>query len=185
MPSATLIDIIQGNSLIKKKQAATILAPSGRPRFEIIINEKNKQVSTLIREMGKDGEKNMVKVVTLLIESVNSYYNVSRPITKDQATELAIEFVNENWWARIEDFVAFFESVKKQTYGKIYERLDPSIIWEHWAAYCHQREDHCVQAANAYKQIDFKERDTEADRVATKGNNMAGLIGDMKARFKK
>ena len=98
-----------------------------------------------------------------------------------QVANLAIDIVNELWWARMEEIVAFFEAVKKQTFGKIYERIDPAFVWELWDAYCEQRTLHCEHHEGRFRQYD--PRPDEGSGVGLDG--IAGAIGNIKEKAKR
>ncbi len=95
-----------------------------------------------------------------------------------QIANVAIEISTTLWWVRMEEIVAFFEAMKKQTYGKIYERLDPAIIWEHWEKYDNERNEYCEQKNTQFRQSD--PRPEGGGGAALDG--IAGVIGDIKQK---
>lgn len=172
-----LMNIITDNNLSIIKRKAIVLAPGGRPRFELIFDSNNptRQLSFWNKEYGKP---TVTKLISILIEDLNVYFNVSRPMTAGQQQDLAIEIVEALWWIRMEEIVAFFEAVKKQTYGKIYERLDAAIIWEYWRNYELERENYLYNEQMKFKQSDPREKQENAE--VTKFGKLSEAIGNMK-----
>ena len=104
------------------------IVENGKPKFEMIFNGGT---STTLQEMKKGiGEKNVVKLIVLLLEDLVNYFNVQRPMTIDQITDLAFEISSELQGDRFEEIIAFFEGIKRQQYGKIYERFDAPTFWK-------------------------------------------------------
>lgn len=176
--SASLGIILHSKNPISLKKTAAILAPGGNPNFGILLSKQTTQLSQWKREYGED---KITEIIFFLIEDLNNYFNVSRPMTTSQMASLSIEFTQELWWARMEEIVAFFEAVKKQRYGKVYERLDPAYIWEMWEKYNEERTEHCTQHESRFKQYD--PRPDTGSGVGL--NGLAGAIGDVKAQAKR
>lgn len=160
------------------KKSASQLAPAGNPNFELLISKQTTQLSQWKRQYGVD---KVTEIIFFLIEDLNNYFNVSRPMNTTQMANLAIEFTQELWWARMEEIIAFLEGVKKQRYGKVYERLDPAYIWEMWDKYQTDREDYCEAHQTRFKQYD--PRPDTGSGVGLDG--LAGAIGDIKQRAKR
>ena len=56
------------------------IVENGKPKFEMIFNGGK---TTTVQEMKKSiGEKNVVKLIVLLLEDLVNYFNVQRPMTK-------------------------------------------------------------------------------------------------------
>ena len=51
-------------------------------------------------------------------------------MTIDQITDLAFEISSELQDDRFEEIIAFFEGIKRQQFGKIYERFDAPTFWK-------------------------------------------------------
>ena len=82
----------------------------GKPKFEMIFNGGK---TTTVQEMKKSiGEKNVVKLIVLLLEDLVNYFNVQRPMTLEQITDLAFEISSELKGDRFEEIIAFFEGIK-------------------------------------------------------------------------
>lgn len=163
------------------KELAMSLAPGGKPDFPAIFDDtKTSQVSSWTNKYGK---LQTAKLVVVLLEDLNSYFNVSRPMNVNQMVDLSIEIVSELWAYRMEEIVALMEAIKKQTYGKIYERLDPAIIWEHIDKHNEARENFFFFRATSHKQSDpiLEDSTSELDRGL---NTLAGKIGSIKDTFK-
>src|SRR5699024_724537 len=176
--SESLGSILETKNQIKLKKHAVQLSPGGSPVFSKLLSPETKQLSAWIREYGED---KVTEMVFFLIEDLNNYFNVQRGMTASQIAELAIEITLTLWWVRMEEIIAFFEAMKKQRYGKIYERLDQSIIWEHWKVYSEHRDDYSFENNNKYKQVEEKPK----EGTGTALNGITGLIGDIKNKFRK
>lgn len=170
--------ILHSKNSISLKQTAVILAPGGQPRFDMLLSKETTQLSQWTKHYGKE---KITEIVFFLVEDLNNYFNVSRPMTVPQMTELAIEIVQTLWWVRMEEIVAFLEAVKKQTYGKIYERIDPAVIWEMWEVYMASRDEHCERVQTQHRQYD--PRPETGSGIGLDG--ISGAIGDIKNRAKR
>jgi len=81
------------------------------------------------------GKEVTAGLLVIFISDLVNAYNVSRPMTQAQIMDLAVDMTNDLWQFRIEEIGAFFQAMKRGAYGKIYERLDPPMIWECWGVY--------------------------------------------------
>lgn len=176
--SVSLGIILHSKNPISLKKTAAILAPGGNPNFGMLLSKETTQLSQWKKHYGVD---KITEIIFFLIEDLNNYFNVSRPMNTTQMANLAIEFMEELWWARMEEIVAFFEAIKKQRYGKIYERLDPAYIWEMWDKYNEERTEHCERHQSRFKQYD--PRPEGGSGIGLDG--ISGAIGDIKQRAKR
>lgn len=124
-------------------------APSGKPNIPAII-EHGTQISVWNRNHGKGFT---AKVLYLFLVSLNNYFNVVRPMSAEHMEDIAADMANM-WEYKFEDFIAFFEGVKRERWGKIRDRLDPSVIWDQWDGYLFDRDQYFTQRANAHKYSD-------------------------------
>lgn len=124
-----------------------MLIADGQPNLPAILKEGT-QLSVIIK---LKGEQFTHSVLGLLIHEFQSAFNLIRPITDDQAADLAMEFM-ANWWAyKLEDFVAFLQLAKRGLYGKILDRLDTASVLAMLMQYDAQRVDR-LAARQASKQ---------------------------------
>ena len=173
---------LENKGFFEIKQKAIQLCPAGAPNFALILDPNNSsQISVWNREFGKE---TTAKLIFVVLEDLNNYFNVSRPMNTGQMTDLAIEITDALWSYKFEDIIAFSESIKKQTYGKVYERLDPAIIWEHLGYYNEARERHLFAEVNKYKQYDPRIEDESEARVTRGFTGLAGAINRIKGNLK-
>lgn len=127
------------NKTTEIKFKAIELAPQGKPDFDKIF-EKGQTAS--LRVVEKHVKPVLLAgIISSMIDSVNEYFNVVRPMTSAQIQELSIDFMQLKDH-RLEDFLAFFEGCKKGRFGKVFDRLDQSIIWQMWDQYEAERENY-------------------------------------------
>ena len=170
------------------------IVENGKPKFEVIFNGGK---TTTVQEMKKSiGEKNVVKLLVLLLEDLVNYFNVQRPMTIDQITDLAFEISSELQGDRFEEIIAFFEGIKRQQYGKIYERFDAPTFWKfYWG------EDADDPNSYNFKKMDWfyldatrnftkepivkSELEQELTKARTSGNVVKDFTAMVKAKFPK
>ena len=170
------------------------IVENGKPKFEVIFNGGK---TTTVQEMKKSiGEKNVVKLLVLLLEDLINYFNVQRPMTIDQITDLAFEISSELQGDRFEEIIAFFEGIKRQQYGKIYERFDAPTFWKfYWGedaddpnSYNFKKMDwfHLDATRNFTKEPIVKsELEHELTKARTSGNVVKDFTTMVKAKFQK
>lgn len=182
MASMQLKEHLESKGFFEVKQRAMKLAPQGVPNFPAIFDSNSTgQISTWNRVFGKE---TTAKLIFVMLEDLNNYFNVQRPMTTAQMTDLAIEMTDTLWGFRLEEILAFSECMKKQVYGKIYERLDPSIIWDYFAKYNEQRENHFYNNHIQFKQYDPRIENEDVAKLSGVLTNMAGAINAMRGNLK-
>lgn len=182
MASMQLKTHLESKGFFAIKQTAMELAPQGVPNFPAIFDSnKTGQISTWNRIYGKE---TTAKLIFVMLEDLNNYFNVQRPMTTAQMTDLAIEMTDVLWGFRLEEILAFSECMKKQVYGKIYERLDPGIIWDYFAKYNEQRENHFFNTNNQFKQYDPRIENEDTAKMSSGLTNMAGIFNKLSGGFK-
>lgn len=139
------------------------------------------QISTLKKHLG---DNNVAKLIYILINGLNNSFNVSRPMTGEQMTELSIEITSELWDYRFEEIIVFIEGVKNSKYGQIYERLDPVTFWEHFDRYREQREQYLISRQTQYRESGVK-IEAEGDQIARKLVNSFSAIQSVQDSLKK
>lgn len=160
------------NKTTEIKFKAIELAPQGKPNFDKIF-EKGETCS--LRVIEKHVKPVLLAgIISSMIDSVNEYFNVVRPMTSVQIQELSIDFMQLKDY-RLEDFLAFFEGVKKGRYGKIYDRLDQSVIWEMWDKYEEERESYFYSEHKRAKDDNINDTRTAPNATTEAINKLTGL----------
>lgn len=155
------------------KLRAVELAPQGKPDFNKIF-EKGQTAS--LRVIEKQVKPVLLAgIISKMIDGINSYFNVVRPMTNAQIEELTIDMMQLKDH-RLEDFLAFFEGIKKGRYGKIYDRLDQSVIWEMWDKYEEERESYFYNQHKQAKDDNVHDART-APNAATEAINKLSSLG--------
>ena len=137
-----------------------------------------------------------MKLIVILLEDLVNYFNVQRPMTIDQITDLAFEISSELQGDRFEEIIAFFEGIKRQQYGKIYERFDAPTFWKfYWGedaddpnSYNYKKMDwfHLDATRNFTKEPIVKsELENELTKARTSGNVVKDFTAMVKAKFPK
>ena len=111
-----------------------------------------------------------------MLEDLVNYFNVQRPMNIDQITDLAIEILEEMRDITFEEIVAFLEGIKREEYGKIYERFDAPTFWKfYWGespddrnSYNYKKMNYCLADARKDVHIEFKQEPTELEELLTK-----------------
>lgn len=119
-----------------------------KPNFDLIFSDG--MSTSFVVMKNAIGVGNMLKVLVLLLEDLVNYFNVSRPMNMNQIEELAVEILEEMKDLRFEEIVAFIEGIKREEYGKIYERFDAPMFWKfYWGENAEDRNSF------NYKKMDF------------------------------
>lgn len=171
----------------KKKE----LMVGGKPNFEMIFQEGNSTGLVVLKNA--IGMNQLVKLLFLLIEDLVNYFNVQRPMNEDQMTELAIEMVEEMRDLRFEEIVAFIEGIKRQEYGKIYERFDAPTFWKmYWGedgddpnSYNFKKMNYCLSDATKNHNKDYIQEPSELEKLLTKPRQSRQAIQDFIEKAKK
>lgn len=98
-----------------------------KPNFDFIFNGNS---TSLIIMRNEIGQANLNKILVLLLEDLVNYFNVQRPMNNDQILDLSLDIMRDMRDLTFEEIVAFIEGIKKEEYGKIYERFDASMFWK-------------------------------------------------------
>lgn len=155
---------------MKKKE----LMVGAKPNFDLIFQEgKSTGLITLKNAIGVD---NMLKLLVVMLEDLVNYFNVQRPMNIEQITDLAIEILEEMRDLRFEEIVAFLEGIKREEYGKIYERFDAPTFWKfYWGenaddpnSYNFKKMNYCLADARKDIQIEYRKEPTELEAQLTK-----------------
>ena len=155
---------------IKKKE----IMVGGKPNFDVIFQSgKSTAMVTLKKAIGMEA---MLKLLVVMLEDLVNYFNVQRPMNEDQITDLAVEILEEMRDITFEEIVAFIEGIKREEYGKIYERFDAPTFWKfYWGespddknSYNYKKMNYCLADARKDVHIEFKQEPTELEELLTK-----------------
>lgn len=123
------------SDLIAYKEKIGGLTYGGRPNLPAIY-KYGTSLNTIKRV---NGLQFLETVLSLMIVEFQNNFNLIRPISSDQAADLAVELINDYSLYKLEDFIAFFQLAKKGVYGKILDRLDPATILQMFVLYDNHR----------------------------------------------
>lgn len=183
--SQTLVQHLAQDQTMQIKLRAVELAPQGKPDFNKIF-EKGQTAS--LRVIEKQVKPVLLAgIISKMIDGINSYFNVVRPMTNAQIEELTIDMMQLKDH-RLEDFLAFFEGIKKGRYGKIYDRLDQSVIWEMWDKYEEERESYFYNQHKQAKDDNVHDARTVPNAATEAINKLSSLgsgIQNLKQHLKK
>lgn len=158
---------------------AKSLAPAGVPDFDKIIKEGT-QLSAWNREQG---QAQTAKFIFLFLVSLNKYFNVVRPMSKEQMEELAMEFSDYTVF-KFEDFIAFFECIKRQRFGQIRDRLDPATIWEMFRKYDQERDLACERMAKQKFEFIPTKTHSQEQNLISSADRLGEVINQVKTKLK-
>lgn len=153
---------------------------AGNIDIEKILNEGT-EVAVWNRNQGK---ATTIKVLSLLISDLVNSFNVSRQMNGAQIMELAEDFATDLWWIKFEELPAFFEGIKKGTIGKVYERLDPPLIWEFWDIYARKRAEVIEVRQNALMFREPAKEKSIEDRREGKIEKLGDALNQIKENLK-
>ena len=130
------------------------LMPNNTPNFPEIV-DKGVPMAVLKKEIG---HRELIEILSLMISKFTANFNVSRNMTADQITDYAMYLIDndtsgswENPSYKLEDYAVFFEKAKTGIYGKIYERIDSTIIEEMLDEYHKERSEKYYEHLTKYQ----------------------------------
>lgn len=104
------------------------------------INSALKSITPSIAKFKKEvGEEPTVALVTIFLIDTVTFFNVGKSMDDVQITATAKMILSEYYFLKPEDFKVCFDRAKKGYYGKLYDRLDGSIIMEWLNKYIDER----------------------------------------------
>ena len=172
---------------VKKKE----LMVGAKPNFDLIFQSgKSTGVVTLKNAIGVD---NMLKLLVVMLEDLVNYFNVQRPMNEDQITDLAVEILEEMRDITFEEIVAFLEGIKREEYGKIYERFDAPTFWKfYWGespddknSYNFKKMEYCRADAQKLSSSSYRDEPSELEQLLTKPRQSREAIQDFIEKAKK
>ena len=172
--SVELMKCFLKNDRIELSAKRKALMTGSKPNFDVIFQPENS--TGLITLKNSLGTSNLLKLLVVMLEDLVNYFNVQRPMNIDQITDLAIEILEEMRDLRFEEIVAFIEGIKREEYGKIYERFDAPTFWKfYWGenpddpnSYNFKKMKFCLADAQKDNHIEFKNEPTELEALLTK-----------------
>ena len=174
IPSVELMKCFLKNDRIELSVKRKALMTGSKPNFDVIFQPENS--TGLITLKNGIGLKNILKLLIVILEDLVNYFNVQRPMNMNQIEDLAIEILEEMRDLRFEEIVAFIEGIKREEYGKIYERFDAPTFWKfYWGenpddpnSYNFKKMKFCLADAQKDNHIEFKNEPTELEALLTK-----------------
>lgn len=85
------------------------------------------------------GDQPIMEMLVQMISNVNDFFNVSRPMNAVQIMETAKLIAKVYYYLKFEEIKFVFENAKTGKWGKIYERLDGSVIMDWFQFYDNDR----------------------------------------------
>lgn len=90
----------------------------------------------------KTDEELILSGLISLILRTAAFFNLSKPMTEDQAIETAYLLIEKYPYETFEDFVIMFRNAKTGKYGELYNRLDGQVIFKWMGEYLEEKAAH-------------------------------------------
>ena len=168
--------ISQGTAgIIEKKEITGSLTFGNQVNFPLILKQGT-QLSIITK---KEGLEFTASMIGLLINDFCMNFNTRERMGAEQIADLAVELATDYWGYKLEDFIAFFALAKKNKYGKIYDRVDPSTILLLLEAYNKERDEnlYIIQAEHTAGEKGYRPRQDNENNGLTK---LAGSFESIK-----
>lgn len=120
-----------------------------------VIKKYGKQVSKL----NKDTPEILITAISAMIESIYTLVNVGKQINEHAIIKLAEMIIENYWYLKIDEIDLVFKNGITGKYGKIYDRVDASVIFD----WLHQYDvsDECISIYED-EASDFKKREHDS-----------------------
>ena len=96
--------------------------------------------------------------MTLLVNDLINFFAVSKTIGDTQLADTVKMLVEDFYYLNIEDFKLCFSNAKKGRYGKVYDRVDGSMIYEWVDTYARGRMSVAMELDDKRKEGSYGER---------------------------
>lgn len=149
-----LVNGLTAKNLIVVKSLVNDLAPNGIVNFERIYQECSS--IALVKKI--NGSQVTVTFIYILIEDCNKALNVFSPMSQYQMMDLAEDILIDLEGYTLEDMAIFFAGIKRGYWGQVKSRFDAAIVWDMWAAYSTQRQDHFYRKETQHKAHEISEK---------------------------
>ena len=104
--------------------------------LEDIIISKRKGISGIVKDLGRDrGELYVKALLTEAIIDLSEFFNVQNNFSERQVVSTVNIIREKYYYFKPDDFKLCFKEAMKGTYGKVYNRLDGSLIMEWLESY--------------------------------------------------
>ena len=106
------------------------------------LNPNSKQLSKIKLDNGENAAK------LILIEAITDvvmFFNVGKTMNEQQLIQTVDLILQNYWYLRISEFKYLFNKAKIGAYGKLYDRIDGSIIFEWIDKYLEERKEALIQ----------------------------------------
>jgi hypothetical protein len=112
-------------------------------------------VPTLAYIRAKAGEAAARAAITIIVKQYTQLFSVSEPMEEIQIAITSDLILEDFYYMQLDDLVVCFRNAIKGRYGKIYNRIDPSIVIAWLKQYANDR-------ANIADDISYKEHKNRA-----------------------
>ena len=113
---------------------------------------------TLATFQKRTSEIHVMAVMTLLVNDLINFFAVSKTIGDTQLADTVKMLVEDFYYLNIEDFKLCFSNAKKGRYGKVYDRVDGSMIYEWVDTYARGRMSVAMELDDKRKEGSYGER---------------------------
>lgn len=156
----------------------------GQPNF--LMHFKRPSISFL---RARAEEKDLLKVIYVIVSDFCAALNVSQNMSKDQIVETCYWLLTDSRGFWIEDYVLMLDMAKKGQLLKIYNRIDRQVISEIREAYWEVRHNFMSERyRDWYNKIspegreDYETR-TDKDKMNSGLSKLEGIIGEVKNKL--
>lgn len=109
------------------------------------------QMPVLAALRARYGEKWTAAYLSLWIDNVQKFFNISAKMNGAQVTETAYMILDDFWALNLADVNLVFANAKRGQYGQLYGRIDGSIVYGWFQTYfddrCNACENHSIREA--------------------------------------
>jgi hypothetical protein len=126
---------------ILKESPISIYKAISVPSIDYAVNNSTPTINTIKRQIN---EKQAIVIIAEAIKDLSLFFNVGKNMTTEQMF-ITAELINESYgFLRLSEIKFCFNNIKKGKYGKLYDRLDGSLILECLESYLSERESYYV-----------------------------------------
>ena len=120
---------------------------------------------SLLKNLQKEiSEVGLMTIISTLVLKTANFFNVGKNITEDQAINTAVLILEKYPYETLEDFVMVFKMAKKGELGKVYDRIDPQVIFEWCNQYFEKKAEIREIEHQKFKQKEAKQIENQKAR---------------------
>ncbi len=158
-----------------------------RNAFELVAIEKTLSLDIAIQSKKniqhiRENEKLAIKTITGILIMFNEYFNVGSKMSEIQAIQTASLFLEQYPVDSIEDLILCLKKAKLGQYGKIYNKIDGSMIFEWFGKYLDEKYQRLEQIKQNEK---FTAVETSQNLLIPEQLQLIQTIADSKLKTKK